>query len=111
MTPAEITKLKAHAENAKALMRRSATIGERAGVVLDRYEKTLGEFSANIDRVSKEEAELKAAMSAMGNAGPALDAAFQDEQPLAKEATFPVEAKPSESAHLHEVFGGKSDAA
>jgi hypothetical protein len=103
MTPAEITKLKGHAERAKSLMRKSAIVGAQAAAVLDRYEQTLATFEANIDRVSREESDLKAAMAAMGNAGPALDAAFQDDPSTANGAApnSPVEARP----------GGESDAA
>jgi hypothetical protein len=114
MTPAEITKLKEHAERAKGLMRKSAVVGAQATTVLDRYEQTLATFEANIDRLSREESDLKAAMAAMGNAGPALDAAFQDDPSTAANGAAPnspVEAQPSESAHLHKVLGGESDAA
>jgi hypothetical protein len=79
MTPAEITKLTEQAGRAKALMARSSSTGERAKTVFDNYEKTLGAFESNVERVSKEDAALAAMMAGMGNAGPVLDAAFQDD--------------------------------
>ena len=104
-TPAEITKLTQMASRAKALMSKSSAVGDRATLVMDRYEKTLANFEANINRVSKEDAALAAALSEMGNAGPVLDSAFQDEAPAA-----PVSAKPSETAHIPTV-NGKANAA
>jgi hypothetical protein len=101
MTPAEIGKLTAHAERAKKLMVRSSEVGQKAGPVLDSYEATLSLFEANISRVSKEDAALAAMMAAMGNAGPVLDAAFQDDKVVAG----PVSAKPEETAHLPAVNG------
>ena len=79
MTPAEITKLTEQASRAKALMVRSSSTGERAKTVFDNYEKTLGAFESNVERVSKEDAALAAMMAGIGNAGPVLDAAFQDD--------------------------------
>jgi len=96
MTPQEITKLKEQANRSKALMKRSSMAGDRAKSVMDNYEKTLTAFEANVERVSKEDAALAAAMAEIGNAGPILDEAFQDE---------PVSANPSENAHLPEVKG------
>src|ERR1700677_3034854 len=78
MTPAEIAKLTEQAKRAKALMTRSSVSGERAKTVFDNYEKTLTAFEANVEVVSKRDADLAAAMSAMGNAGPILEEAFQD---------------------------------
>ena len=101
MTPAEIGKLTEQARRAKTLMTRSSTSGERAKTVFDNYEKTLATFDANVELVSKQDAALSAAMAAMGNAGPILDAAFQDE-----DAVKPVNAQPSEGAGLPKVNGG-----
>ena len=94
MTPQEITKLREQATRAKSLMKRSSFAGERAKSVMDGYEKTLIAFEANVELVDKEHAALAAAMAEIGNGGPILDEAFQDE---------PVSAKPSEVAHLSEV--------
>lgn len=97
MTPAEISKLTEQAKRAKVLMARSSVAGERARAVNDSYETTLGTFEANVERVSKEDAALIAAMAAMGNAGPILEEAFQDDKA--------VDAKPKETAHLHSTNG------
>jgi hypothetical protein len=101
MTPAEITKLTEHARRAKNLMERSSRTASRAEFVMDNYEKTLSNFESQVERVSKEDAALAAAMAGMGNAGPVLDAAFQDDTSLQDDA--PVSAKPSETAHLPET--------
>jgi hypothetical protein len=78
MTPAEIAKLTEQANRGRDLMAQSAKSGERAGTVFDRYEQTLSQFNANVERVAKEESALKSAMIAMGNAEPVLEQAFQD---------------------------------
>jgi hypothetical protein len=101
MTPAEIAKLTEQAKRASTLMRRSSTSGNRAQTVFDNYEKALAAFEANVELTDKNTAALNAAMAAMGNAGPILDAAFQDE-----ESDNPVSAQPSEGAGLPKVNGG-----
>ncbi len=98
MTPAEIKKLTDQATRAKALLQRSAASGERTKVILDNYEKTLSAFEANADRISKADADLSAVLSAMGNAGPILEDAFQNDVSV-------VSVKPSETAHLPKVNG------
>lgn len=103
MTPAEIAKLTEHAVRAKKLMEDSAKVGATAGPILDSYERTLGNFVANLQRVSKEDAGLQAAMAAMGNAAPVLEAAFQDGKTTS--------AKPSETAHIPAVKNGSANAA
>lgn len=100
MTPAEIAKLTEQAKRGKALMVRSSTSGDRAKTVFDNYEKTLAAFDANVETVSKRDADLSAAMSAMGNAGPILEEAFQDEKPAE-----PVGVRAAENAHLPAVNG------
>jgi hypothetical protein len=76
-TAAEIAKLTEHAGRIKDLMRQSSAAGERAKTVFDRYEQTLANFAANVERVSKEDAALAAALAEMGNAGAALEEVFQ----------------------------------
>lgn len=102
MTPAEIAKLTEQAKRAKSLMARSSHSGERAKTVFDRYEQTLANFEANVERVDKQDAALASAMAEMGNAGPILDEAFQD----GATPKVAVNAKPSETAQLAAVKSG-----
>jgi hypothetical protein len=103
MTPAEIAKLTEQAQRAKTLMAKASQSGAKAKNVNDSFEQTLARFDSNVDQVSKQDAALQAMMAAMGNAGPILDQAFQDDAPAA-----PVSAKPGENAHLAAVNGGKA---
>ena len=94
MTPAEITKLSEHAKRAKALMQKSSVAGDRAASIMDNYEKTLAKFEEHLATVERNDADLSAALSAMGNGGPILEDAFRE---------APAGVAPSEHAHLSEV--------
>lgn len=91
-TPAEITKLTEQARRAKALMNKTTTVQVSANKVMTNYEKTLSNFSAHVDRISKEDAALAAMMAEMGNAAPEIENALNGS----------TEAKPAETAHLNE---------
>jgi hypothetical protein len=91
-TPAEISKLTDQARRAKALMAQTTVTLNSADRVITNYEKTLNSFASHVDRISKEDAALSATIAEMGNAAPALEAAFQPDTP----------SKPAETAHLNE---------
>lgn len=80
LTPAEIAKLTDQAIRGKALMAKSSKSAVRATTVFDNFEATLARFDAGVDGVDQQEKALAAQLTAMGNAGPILDATFQDDK-------------------------------
>jgi hypothetical protein len=101
MRPSEIAKLTEQARRGKALFASAEPVAAKAKLVFDEFEQTMDMFNAHVSDTSKQTAALKAMMAEMGNAGPVLEATFQDEK-----ATGPVSAKPEEVAHLPKANGG-----
>lgn len=86
-TPAAIDRITAHAERANKLMKQTDEAGTVADSVLNAYEASLGRFVSGVEQVDEKRKALDAALPAMGNAATVLDKAFQDEKPLAAEAS------------------------
>jgi hypothetical protein len=99
-TPAEISKLTAHADRARHLMEDAAAINEHAGPILDEFEDATLAFRSHLLNVKTDTAELKAVIAAMGNAAPAIKSAAQ---PQPKDGKAAVEAKPSETAGVQKT--------
>lgn len=115
-TPAEITKATEIANKVKSLLDKTSKANELAQPVIASYDKTLTAFIAHVTNLSKQDAALQAALAAMGNAQPALEAAFGDNEDKGQAGSVSapdkaISVNPAENAGLHAVKPGGPNAA
>lgn len=81
-SPADIARLVANMQRADALVNRAAADSEKNTAIMDRFEARLGLIGSHFAKIDEYERQL-AAMDAMGNGGPPLDATFPAATPSA----------------------------